>query len=93
MQSMQWILGSVLFLVFVISAIGNAVIAIVGTMQRMKVPSMVPLVGGICGFVSLLIVPIQDVRKYCWLPLILDLGAVPNVATVLWHMYRSRGSE
>jgi hypothetical protein len=59
-----------------LAIVGNLSIAVRWYLFR-KRASMIPLIGGVLLAVGLLICPVPGVRRWCWIPLILDLS-VPS---------------
>ena len=94
---LKWLFPILLLLMFLWCVLGNTIgLAVVAFQQKYspkKVPnsSAVPLIGGISGMIALLIIPIQDVAKWWWVPLILDYGCIPVfVHSVIHHFIESR---
>lgn len=54
-------------------------------------PSWIPLIGGCMLAVAMLIVPINGVRRYAWIPLIVDWGCAPGMLhTAVWLLTSRR---
>jgi hypothetical protein len=59
--------------------------------RRRKSPSWIPIIGGLCGAISLAIVPLPGAKWWWWLPLILDWGSIPGILVSLIYIFtRSR---
>ncbi|HEX7289265.1 MAG TPA: hypothetical protein VF532_23980 [Candidatus Angelobacter sp.] len=50
-----------------------------------KKSSLIPLIGGISGTLGLLAIPFAGFAKWFWIPLVADLGTIPNLLLVAWH--------
>ena len=85
----RYVLAAVLGLFFIAMAGANIWMK-VRSYRTGKFISVIPLLGGLAGLLAMLIVPI-DLRRWCWLPLVLDPGclililAVPYIA---WYASR-----
>jgi hypothetical protein len=90
MKWIIWIAGSVLFLLFIWIASLN-VMAFWRTLIRQdKTPSWIPVIGGLCGCIAILIFPVSFVRPLWWLPVLLDWGSLPGLSyTVYCYLRRS----
>ncbi|HDY87955.1 MAG TPA: hypothetical protein ENH82_07580 [bacterium] len=51
-----------------------------------KVPSIGPIIGGVSGFLALRVCPLPGANTFSWVPLLVDVGCLPNVALFLWLM-------
>ena len=76
MTTLRVILSCLLLVMFVWLAGFNASIIWRALVRRKKSPSWVPLVGGVCGSLALVIAPVPGAREWWWLPLNLDWGSV-----------------
>ncbi len=76
MHTISWVSGIVLALVFVILATGNA-LAVVSYFQNRRHVSAIPLFGGIAGTLACLLLPVEGLRPFWWVPLVVDYGSVP----------------
>ena len=80
----RWTGVFLLALISLIAIVNNLRLALQWLAVR-KRGSLVPLVGGVCGAVALLIVPNPAARIWWWLPLVLDPGSVSTGLSVAWH--------
>ncbi|HJY30413.1 MAG TPA: hypothetical protein VJ306_20440 [Pyrinomonadaceae bacterium] len=88
---LRWILSIVFGSVFLWIGSLNTVIFWKGVILRQKTPSAMPLLAGFCGTVALLIVPLTGVRRWWWIPLLLDWGSLPGILVgVVYHLYMSK---
>src|SRR6267378_4360897 len=51
---------------------------------RGKHSSWIPLVGSFFGVLGLKYIPIVRLHSWCWLPLILDWGCLPELLSTAW---------
>ena len=87
---LRWAGGGLLFIVFLWLAAMNGSIFWQNYIKREKAPSWVPLVGGVFGTLSLLLLPIDSVKPWWWVPLIVDFGCVPGIVhTLIWGLIRA----
>ena len=68
---LRWIVGVLLLLVFVYTAVLNLL-----ALRRGR--SWVPFVGGIAGCVAILCIPAHGTNAWAWVPLVLDWGSLPG---------------
>ena len=87
-----WGLGGVLLLVSIWISLLNAGVAWNLHVRKVRAPSWIPLMGGVCGAFGLLLIPVEIAHKLCWLPLILDYGSLPGLLhTIIFYViYYSR---
>lgn len=55
--------------------------------------SPAPIIGGLIGFVSILVMPIESIATrlaFAWMPLVLDLGTLPYLLVGLAHAIKDR---
>lgn len=86
---MVWIFVFPLLLISGVAIVGNAAIPIRYWLTQ-KTCSMVPLAGGLCGALGLWIVPIEGARFWWWVPPLVDLGCVPQIAILIPFLIRRR---
>jgi hypothetical protein len=79
MNTVWWLISLVLLALFFWLAGMNAVVFWQSMVLRKKTSSWIPLLGGVFGALALLSMPMQGVRWYWWLPLILDWGSLPGI--------------
>ena len=92
----KWVLAILFFICFLWIAIMNGIVFWQSHIKKLKTSSWIPLIGGILGLSSLLILPIKGLKLWCWLPLIIDWGSIPGLLeTIIWHffIYRKEGKE
>ena len=75
MSMFRWIIASMFLAVFAWLAIGNLWLAIKWCLFK-KSESFLPLAGGICGVVGLLVLPVDGTTCLFWIPLLADLGCI-----------------
>ena len=86
----QWVLAGLLVAFFVLCAAINAslVLRSMRTRPDERVPSMIPIVGGLVGAAGFWIAPMAEIHTYVWLPLLLDIGCGPYLALVGFALLR-----
>jgi hypothetical protein len=84
MNPVRWILTIVFLLIFIWMAGIHAWFFIKGFFQ--KAPSLIPLFGGLFGMLAILIVPLPSVRKWWWVPFVVDCGSIPFLIRSLIYM-------
>jgi hypothetical protein len=84
-----WTVSVLLLIFFAVCAVGNIVIVVRGYLYQERA-SLAPLLGGIAGAVGVLLLPWPAARSWWWLPLLLDLGCVPAVASTLLFLFVRR---
>jgi len=72
----QWIAGSLLILFGGFIAVMNWWI-LIRTMRDKQGVSFAPLLGGILLMLGLLLLPVDGLRTWCWVGLLLDFGSLP----------------
>jgi hypothetical protein len=67
-------------------------------LKQERTPSVVPLIGGILGYVGLRASPVEGISNYAWLALLLDVGCGPYLflgltflLPQLWSTSRIKG--
>ncbi len=83
LDDLRWLLA-VLAAVFGLIAFLLNYRLILSWLLRRKRGSMIPLYGGGCLALSLLLVPIAGLAYYAWLPLVLDPGCLLMVVCVVY---------
>lgn len=80
----MWILVVILSLVFVVSAVSNAMIWLAFLFKK-KTGSTVPILGALAGMLAVFLAPVDGVRSFWWVPLVIDPGGL------LWCVFLIRG--
>lgn len=60
--------------------------------QAERGPSPLVMVGGLFGMLGMLTVPVPELRPWCWLPWVLDVGSLPLLVKV-WLLQRKSASH
>lgn len=84
-----WILGVVSLALCLWSVLGNLWIVFAGVFLNKK-ESLLPFVGGIAGAIGLLLMPVNHLRRFWWVPLVIDLGCGPMLVAVLIDQVRKK---
>jgi hypothetical protein len=91
-QAVLWFIAGVLLLLATIVILGNAEV-VVSRMVQKKFSSRMPFFGGICGVLGILAMPLKGSAKWCWIPLIADLGSAPMLVGLVWMLLRKNPAE
>jgi hypothetical protein len=78
----HWIGFTVLAVIALVAIAGNLRLIALGLLGR-KGGSLLPLVGGVAGTCALLLIPLGDLHRWCWLPLLADPGCSLLIVTLL----------
>lgn len=76
----NWLPSAVLGLFFAVGAGANAHLLLIAGRRSesgRRVPSIVPLVPGLLGMAACMVSPEAGLRRWAWVPLLLDVGCVP----------------
>jgi hypothetical protein len=87
-----WIFGTPFLLISIWISAFNAIVAWKLYVRKVWAPSWIPLAGGICGFIALLVIPVEGLDRFCGLPLLLDYGSLPGFfhTIIFYVIYYSR---
>ena len=78
---MMRVLGGCLFGVcFLHISLLNGIVFYKGIILKQKQPSWIPILGGILGVFSFLLLPVNILNRFWWLPLIIDMGSLPGMS-------------
>src|SRR5207248_11725174 len=61
---------------FLVLAVGNA-LSVASYLRHRRHASAIPVIGGIAGVLASILPPVEDVRSFWWIPLIVDYGSAP----------------
>ncbi|MCJ7729954.1 MAG: hypothetical protein MUO27_08780 [Sedimentisphaerales bacterium] len=86
LEILRWIVTGVFALIggWIIAA--NYAVAILWFLRR-KRGSLLPIVGGVLFALAMFRFPLLGVRKWAWLPLVLDLGCLFSVLCFLYSVF------
>lgn len=91
MIAIQYIVGGVFAVVALCAIAGNYLVAGRWLLGRAS-GSVVPLVGGLCGGLALVVLPLgNDIAAWCLIPLLLDLGTAPLLLAAALNLGKRRG--
>jgi len=86
----RWIIGC-LFTTLSITGIIFNCIYFVQSLINKKWISLAPFIGGIFGVFGILLLPVEGINKFWWIPLFLDLGCLPVLLwTLFYHLFHHR---
>ena len=81
MDVVRWIAGSVCMLFFLAVCVSHLAMLLRWIREGVRF-SCVPFVGGVAGAIGILMLPVAGLRWSFWLPLVIDIGAVPLALAV-----------
>ena len=87
-----WILPGLGLAFFVVGAWANASIAL-GSARGSSKASLIPIVPGVVGAISLWNGPLDAMRSVAWLPLLLDVGCVPYLVVMAIALLAARKED
>lgn len=90
--TIAWVL-SVVGIVFMLGAIAANAATLGGYLLRRQRGSMIPILGGLAGSGALLLMPIDVVSTYWWVPLLVDPGCGLWVFMLVWDRARAPRSS
>ena len=94
MGVMRWVVGIVLAAVFVWVSSLNWMAFWKGRVRKRRAASWIPLLGGVCGTISFLMLPIPSLGRLWMVPLIVDWGCLPGIVdTIVFHLLCSKKSH
>jgi hypothetical protein len=93
MTVIRWVLGGAAAAGAVWIIILNWMIFWQGLVQRKATPSLIPFLGAVTGTAALLILPIPVRHWFCWIPFIVDWGALPAMAVFVWKFKRGQSDH
>lgn len=82
LEYLRWISGSALLLFFALTLIGNLACVLVWFVRH-RHASLVLIVGGVAGALGILLLPVQGIRIWCWVPLIADFAVPYGIAVII----------
>jgi hypothetical protein len=83
---LRWIPGGATLALGGFIALGNWV-TLVGIIVAKRSSSFVPFIGGVLAAIGMLLLPVADLWKWAWIPLIADFGTLPMW---IWTLCASR---
>ena len=86
----QWMVSGPLLALFVLCAVANVrlVIRSLRAKPGERVPSLVPIIGGLAGAYGVYLAPVSEFHSYVWVPLLLDIGCGPYLALIGFAILR-----
>lgn len=95
-----WVLPAIGFAVFAVIACANASILFkvnrktTASAEEGQGSSFIPFVGGVIGAIAVGLAPLDPVRAFFWVPLLLDVGCIPALVLALPAVFsRSFGAR
>jgi hypothetical protein len=85
--ALRWACACGLLLLCAWVVVVNANVLWTWYIRRRKAPSWIPLVGGVSGAIGILLLPLSDVHKWWWLPLVLDWGSLPGISHAIIYRF------
>lgn len=84
MSIMLWTISSLLIALSIYLVVMNGMVFLNNYVFKKKWVSAIPIIGGISGAVGLTLVPIHDIWRFAFIPLIIDWGCLPVVLVSLF---------
>jgi len=91
-RAVLWVIACLLLLLSAMITLGNAGVVLRWMLQR-KRSSFLPVVGGFWGMVGVLVLPLKGSAKWCWIPLIADLGSAPMLVFLILTLFRKENAN
>ena len=76
MHTLSWISGIILGIIFLGLATSNAMVVASYLRDRRHI-SAIPIFGGLAGLFACFVLPVEGLRSFWWLPLVVDYGSAP----------------
>ena len=93
MNEIRWTFGIVIGLISLWAIADNWWCVICGfRSKKTRSRPIIPLVGGIIGAATLLLIPIPGLSNWWWVPLLIDVGSIPGMGIEL-YLYLRRHSR
>ena len=83
-RTIRYVAAAMLLLCWVSIALSNVVI------RLKKMGSLIPIVGGWLGAMGVSALPVDGMRHWFWVPLVLDIGCAPMVLALVVSWMRRR---
>jgi hypothetical protein len=80
MHNVNWIGGIVFGTIFLVLAVSNG-LAVASYVRHRRHVSAIPVFGGLAGLGACFLLPVEGLRSFWWLPLIVDYGSAPMIVT------------
>lgn len=62
--------------------------------RQRRSTTIIPVVGGLLLMLGMFFTGVELLQRYCWVPLIFDLGCLPIVTLLVWRQaVKKRGSS
>lgn len=84
MSIMLWTISSLLIALSIYLVVMNGMVFLNNYVFKKQWVSAIPIIGGISGAVGLALVPIHDIWRFAFIPLIIDWGCLPVVLVSLF---------
>lgn len=79
---LRWAAGRILLVFFAVTLVGNLALVLSYIFRRRRGPLALGI-GGIAGWLGLMVLPTQILAKWLWFPLVADLAAPYGVGFLL----------
>ncbi|MGB0371398.1 MAG: hypothetical protein ACPGN3_08605 [Opitutales bacterium] len=77
-----WILGILFIAMGLIPTLVNGSTFLRGILEKEN-GSIIPIFGGVTLSIGLLIIPVEGLKPWAWIPLVLDFGCLPSLVMLL----------
>jgi len=91
---MPWVIGIVLTGFFGLIATANAMVFYEGGIKGKKVGSSVPFIGGFFGVIGFVTLPIEGLKAWWWVPLVVDVTCIPALIYFpFWWLFLRKNDQ
>lgn len=93
MKIFLYLLSIFFLLIGMYAVISNWYILWIYYVKKQHVGSSVPLIAGVLVMIGLILYPHNDIKKLCWIGLLIDPVSIPGILYTVWQIHKSKGSD
>jgi hypothetical protein len=86
---LRWTISCLLILFSALVIVANIQTVLRGWRDKKSAESLVVIVGGLLGAIGLRTIPVHGLRRWWWIPLVLDIGCGVSLLGMAWESLRS----
>lgn len=90
MKILLYILSISFFLIGMYAVILNWRGFWISYVKKQYAGSWVPLIAGILVMIGFILYPQNDVKKFCWIGLLIDWGSIPGILYTIWQIHKDK---